>query len=265
MGDPEPPDPARIDLATRLAETARTTVLGYFRGELGDTDKPDATPVTRADRGAEEAMRAIIADAFPDDGIIGEEFGTTQPDARHVWVLDPIDGTKQFITGKPAFGSLIALLREGRAVLGVIEMPALAERWVGIAGRGTEHCDARGRRSVRTRACTDLRRASFCLTGPDTFDTPRRRAALDRLRAAVRVTVYGGDCHNYGLLVSGFCDLVADGGMSTYDYAALVPIVEGAGGVITDFAGNALTQGPADVLAAGDPALHVAALRAMGG
>lgn len=265
MAEVDAPDPARIDLAAQLADTARTTVLGYFRGELGDTDKPDATPVTLADRAAEHAMRSAIVEAFPEDGIIGEEFGTARAEAAHVWVLDPIDGTKQFITGKPGFGTLIALLRDGRPILGVIEMPALGERWLGIAGRSTEHDDPGGRRTVHARACAGLARASFCLTGPDTFDTAASRAALDRLRERARITVYGGDCHNYGLLASGFCDLVADGGMSTYDYAALVPIVEGAGGVITDFAGNALTQGEANVLAAGDPALHAAALRATRG
>ena len=265
MGDGDPPDDARIALADRLAQIARQTVLGYYRGTFGDTDKPDATPVTQADRAAERAMRTAIAETAPRDGVIGEEYGSTRADAEHVWVLDPIDGTKQFITGKPAFGTLIALLRAGRPVLGVIEMPVLSERWVGVAGRATEHRAANGARLVRTRACPDLARASFCVTGPDTFATPASRAALDALRARARVTVYGGDCHNYGLLASGFCDLVADGGMSTYDYAALVPIVAGAGGVITDFAGNTLTQGEANVLAAGDPALHAAALQAIVG
>jgi histidinol phosphatase-like enzyme (inositol monophosphatase family) len=259
------PDPGRVKLAAQLADAARGVVLGYFRGAFDEADKADATPVTQADRAAERAMRDLIAAAYPDDGIIGEEYGTERPDAAHVWILDPIDGTKQFITGKPGFGTLIALRRAGRAELGVIEMPALGERWIGVRGRSTVHRDGTGERIVRTRACAELGRASFCVTGPDTFDTPERLARLDRLRAGARVTVYGGDCHNYGLLAGGFCDLVADGGMSTYDYAALVPVIEGAGGVVSDFAGNSLSAGDADVLAAGDPRVHAAALRCANG
>jgi len=249
-----------VALAEALAQRAREVVLGYFRGDLDEADKPDATPVTAADRAAERALRAMIAEAYPDHGLIGEEYGSERAEADWVWVLDPIDGTKQFITGKPAFGTLIALLHRGRPVLGVIEMPVLGERWIGAAGRTTEHRDAAGHRPVRTRACAGLERATLCLTGPDTFEAAGTLPGLEALRRRSRVTVYGGDCHNYGLLASGFCDLVADGGMSTYDYAALVPVVEGAGGVITDFEGGPLTTGDATVLAAGSPALHAAAL-----
>lgn len=259
-----PPDAARVELAQRLADTARDIVLGYFRGAFAEADKPDATPVTQADRAVERAMRDLIAVRCPDDGVIGEEYGSERADAPHVWILDPIDGTKQFITGKPSFGTLIALQRDGRPVLGVIEMPVLGERWIGARGRPTEHRDGSGTRVVRARECAGLETARFCVTGPDTFDTPERLTRLDRLRGDARVTVYGGDCHNYGLLASGHCDLVADGGMSTHDYAALMPIVEGAGGVITDFAGNALATGDADVLAAGDARLHAGALRRLG-
>ena len=261
MTDARAPDSQRIALAASLADRARATILDYFRGALGEEDKPDATPVTLADRAAEKAMRADIAEAYSHDGIIGEEYGTERPDAEWVWVLDPIDGTKQFITGKPSFGSLIALLHGGRPVLGVIEMPVLSERWVGITSQGTERRDAQGRSRVTTRACPSLDRATLCTTAAENFESAKGRAGFAKLRDTARVTVYGGDCHNYGLLANGFCDLVVDGGMSTYDYAALIPIIEGAGGVITDFAGNALTQGEADVLAAGDPDIHAAALR----
>lgn len=260
-----PPDAGRVDLAERLADTARQVVLGYFGGQFADSDKGDATPVTEADRAAERAMRDLIATDYPDDGIIGEEYGSERTDAAHVWILDPIDGTKQFITGKPSFGSLIALRSNGRTEIGVIEMSVLGERWVGVRGRATVHRDGMAARTVRTRVCTRLDQASLCVTGPDTFDTPDRLARLDRLRNDARVTVYGGDCHNYGLLASGCCDVVADGGMSTYDYAALIPVIEGAGGVISDFDGNALTEGEADVLAAGDPRVHAEARRAIHG
>jgi histidinol phosphatase-like enzyme (inositol monophosphatase family) len=265
MSDKDAPDTGRIALADRLADAARATVLTYFRGELGEEDKPDATPVTLADRAAERAMRDILAAEVPGDGIIGEEYGTERAEAEFVWVLDPIDGTKQFITGKPSFGSLIALLHNGRPVLGVIEMPVLGERWTGVAGRPTQRQDATGHHAVRTRPCPDLARATLCTTAGENFESAHGRHGFAQLREAARVTVYGGDCHNYGLLANGFCDLAIDGGMSTYDYAALTPVIEGAGGVVTDFAGNPLTQGEADVLAAGDPALHAAALKAING
>jgi histidinol phosphatase-like enzyme (inositol monophosphatase family) len=263
---PNAPDPARVALAEQLAQAARETVLAYFRGALGEEDKPDATPVTLADRGAERTMRERIAAAFPNDGIIGEEFGTERPDADHVWVLDPIDGTKQFITGKPTFGTLIALLRDGAPVVGVIELPAMGERWIGVTGQPTEHDGPEGRIAVRTRPCPTLARATVCTTTPETFeDGGALWAGYRALRAAARVTVYGGDCHNYGLLASGFCDVAIDGAMSVYDYAALVPVVRGAGGVITDFDGQPLRQGDARVIATGDPALHQQALAALRG
>ncbi len=246
-------------LAERLADAARPIALTYFRGDLDIEAKADMTPVTVADREAEAAMRALIEDAFPDHGIFGEEFGTVRPDAEHLWVLDPIDGTKSFVTGKPLFGTLIALLHRGRPVVGVIDAPALGERWVGAAGRATTF----NGRPVRARPCTDLARAWLYATSPHMFE-PDDVAAFERLRRRAHQAVYGADCYAYGLLAAGFVDLVAEAGMQPYDYCALVPVVEGAGGVITDWRGGPLTIGSdGRVLAAGDAAVHAAALQAL--
>jgi histidinol phosphatase-like enzyme (inositol monophosphatase family) len=258
---PETPGDALIALAERLADAGRQAARHHFRTPVAIDDKPDATPVTAADREAESAMRRIVEETHPEHGIVGEEFGTVRPHAEDVWVLDPIDGTKQFITGKPTFGCLIALVRRGRPVLGVIEMPALGERWVGAAGRPTLFTDAHGELAVTTRTCANLDAATLCATSPGMFAHDADNAAFVRLRDQTKLTLYGGDCHNYGLLAAGYIDLVCEAGMSYYDFAALVPVIEGAGGVITDWQGRPL--GPASdgrVLAAGDLTLHAQAL-----
>lgn len=255
----------RVELAEALAGIARERILPYHRAALDVTEKADGTPVSEADRAAEDAMRAHLGEHAPDDGVIGEERGSANPDAAWCWLLDPIDGTKQFLTGKPSYGTLIALLHEGVPVLGVIEMPVLGERWLGVSGRGTRHTDATGTRFARTRACGALGAARLCTTVPTGEDEASADAFLG-LAHGVAMAVSGGDCHNYGLLASGCCDLVLDATMSAYDYAALVPVVEGAGGVITDSAGDPLGgEGERTVLAAGDPRLHAAALQAMAG
>ena len=257
----ETPSDALLALAERLADAGRQAARHHFRTAVTVDDKSDATPVTIADREAESAMRRIVEETHPDHGIVGEEFGTVRPDAEYVWVLDPIDGTKQFITGKPTFGCLIALVHRGRPVLGVIEMPALGERWVGAAGRATLFTDGHGEARAQTRACPTLDAATLCATSPGMFADAVDNAAFARLRAQSKLTLYGGDCHNYGLLAAGYLDLVCEAGMSYYDFAALVPVIEGAGGVITDWQGRPL--GPASdgrVLAAGDLTLHAQAL-----
>jgi histidinol phosphatase-like enzyme (inositol monophosphatase family) len=251
---------AFIDLAGRLAGRAREISGRHFRGGFTVEQKPDRTPVTVADREAEAAMRAMIAEAFPDHGILGEEHGHERAGAPYLWVLDPIDGTKRFATGHPQFGTLIALLHEGRPILGVIDMPALGECWIGALGRPTEVTDARGRRAARTRACPSLDAASLYVNAPDTF-LGDDLAALERLRAVVGMTLYDGDCYAYGLVASGYADLVLETDMAPYDFLALAPVVAGAGGCITDWRGKALELGSdGRVLAAGDAALHRAAL-----
>ncbi|WP_338050071.1 histidinol-phosphatase [Rhodovibrio sodomensis] len=255
------PGDALLALAERLADAGRQAARHHFRTPVAVDDKPDASPVTIADREAESAMRRIIEEIHPDHGIVGEEHGTVRGDAEYVWVLDPIDGTKQFISGKPTFGCLIALVHRGRPVLGVIEMPALGERWVGAAGRPTLFTDAHGEVAAGSRGCARLDAATLCATSPGMFAHAADNAAFERLRAASKLTLYGGDCHNYGLLAAGYLDLVCEAGMSYYDFAALVPVIEGAGGVITDWRGRPLGPGSdGRVLAAGDRTLHAQAL-----
>ncbi len=251
-----------VTLAERLADSAGAVVRRYFRTPVAVDDKPDLSPVTVADREAERAIRAILEAERPDDGIHGEEFGTRNLDAEWVWVIDPIDGTKSFITGRPIFGTLVALLHRGRPVLGVIDQPVVADRWVGAAGRPTTH----NGRPARVRPCPGgLAGATLGTTAPDLFPG----TDLDRFRRAAgraKVTVYGGDCYNYGLLASGFFDLVIESGLKLYDFAALVPVVTGAGGLMTDWRGAPLdAASDGRVVAAGDPRTHREALAALAG
>ncbi len=245
-----------IDFVGALADAAGDVIRPYFRTPIAVEDKPDESPVTIADRETEAAIRSMIRDHHPDHGIIGEEHGSERADARHVWVIDPIDGTKSFISGVPLFGTLIALLEEGEPILGVIDQPILRERWLGARGHGTTLNGA----PVHTRACPTLAQAAMFTTTPDMF-TGDHAARYDRLRESVRLARFGGDCYAAGLLASGFVDLHVEGSMQPYDYLALVPVVEGAGGVMTDWAGAPLgLDSDGFTLAAGDPALHRAAM-----
>jgi inositol-phosphate phosphatase/L-galactose 1-phosphate phosphatase/histidinol-phosphatase len=221
--------------------------------------KADDTPVTVADREAEAVMRRMIEEAFPDHGIVGEEYGEVRRNADWVWALDPIDGTKSFVTGKPLFGTLIALLHEGRPVVGVIDMPALGERWLGVDGRATTFIGRNGGREAHSRACPALAGAWLYTTSPQMF-CGRDAEAFQRLGGSCRACIYGGDCYAYGLVANGTVDLVCESAMQPYDYCALVPVVAGAGGMITDWSGAPLTlASDGRVLAAGDPSLHAAA------
>lgn len=248
-----------IACAGRLADAARDAVLPYFRQSLEINRKSDASPVTAADREAEAVMRDLIAGAYPAHGVVGEEHGAVRVDADYVWVLDPIDGTKRFITGNPQFGTLIGLLHGGRPVLGVIAMPAMDERWTGAAGCPTIHTDRRGTREARVRACPELKDAVLHATSPHMFEGPDL-AAFERVRTRVALPLYGGDCYAYGLLASGFNDLVIESGLGVYDYLPLVPVIEGAGGMVTDWQGAPLgLSSDGRVLAAGDERCHAAA------
>jgi inositol-phosphate phosphatase/L-galactose 1-phosphate phosphatase/histidinol-phosphatase len=235
--------------------------MGYFRSGVAIDDKADTTPVTAADREAEAAMRKMIGDAFPDHGILGEEHGAERVDAAYVWVLDPIDGTKSFVTGKPLFGTLIALLREGTPIVGVIDMPALDERWIGVDGRPTTF----NGRPARVRPCPDLGRAWLYASSPHMFPGADAEA-FERLRLKSRAAIYGADCYAYGLLASGTVDLVCEATTQPHDYCALVPVVTGAGGVISDWHGRPLgLQSDGRVLAAGDPSMHATAREVLAG
>ncbi len=248
--------PEFVTLAERLADAARPVVRKYFRTPVAVDDKADDSPVTIADREVEAAMRAILTAEVPDHGILGEEHGQTNCDAEWVWVLDPIDGTAAFITGKPSFGTLISLAHRGRPVLGIIDQAFTDERWLGAAGRPTTLNNA----PATVRACPDLAHAYAFTTAPELF-CPRTRPGWDRLAARVKRVRYGCDCYAYALLASGFVDVVVEAGLKPYDYAALVPVVEGAGGIMTDWSGNPLTiHSDGRVCAAGDKRVHAAAL-----
>ncbi len=243
-------------LAYDLAEITRSVSMRFFRNDYVTDTKADTSPVTIADRECERLMRERIRDVFPEHGIIGEEHGSDRPGASHVWVLDPIDGTKAFISGRPLFGALIALCRDGVPVLGVIDCPAVDDRWVGIDGRPTTHNDM----PCYTRRCGRLEDALLYATSPYMF-TGADAAAFDRLRTKVRYPLFGGDCHNYGLAASGWIDLVVESTLKVHDWAALVPIAEGAGGRITDWHGKALTfESDGRVVMAGDERTHSAAV-----
>ncbi len=241
----------------RLGDTVRPIHRRYFRSGVAVERKDDESPVTRSDREAEQAMRRAIGEAFPEDGILGEEFGSERLDARRVWVLDPLDGTRAFVNGKPGFGVMAALLEEGRPVAGLIDMPILSERWIGIAGEPTTFNGA----PAHVRDCAGLAAASLNATSPDLFPDDASRAAFDRLSAACGQRHFGGDCHLYGLLACGWIDMVAEAGLKPYDYLAHVPVVEGAGGRIGDWQGRPLgLDSDGRVLAVGAPSLFGPAL-----
>ncbi|MCR6629967.1 MAG: histidinol-phosphatase [Magnetospirillum sp.] len=250
-----------VALAEELAEVARPVIRQYFRTPVAVDDKPDASPVTIADREVEAAMRKLVAETYPQHGILGEEHGRTNADAEYVWVLDPIDGTKAFITGKPSFGTLIALAHRGTPILGIIDQAILDERWLGADG----HPTTLNGRPARVRACDDLAKAYAYTTGPEHFDADTL-PAWNRVAGRVKQPRYGCDCYAYALLSSGFVDLVVEAGLKPYDYSALVPVIENAGGTVTDWQGRKLTiASDGKVCAAGDARLHAQALEVLAG
>ena len=247
---------AFLALALRLADAAAGEIRPYFRNLTTIEEKADLSPVTVADRAAESAMRRLIETHFPDHGILGEEFGEVRGDAEYVWVLDPIDGTKSFISGVPLFGTLIALTRGRRPILGIIDQPISRERWVGASGRPTTLNGAH----IRCRACLGLAIATLFATTPEMFKGKDARC-FARLSAAVKLTRFGADCYAYGLVAAGFVDLVLEAELKPYDFCAMVPIVEGAGGVATDWRGASLDlASDGRILVAGDRLAHRAAL-----
>lgn len=245
-----PVSQADIDLAQRLADAAGAAIRPYFRADHGLETKDDASPVTLADTAAEAAMRRLIIAERPMDGIIGEEEEERAGSSGRTWVLDPIDGTRSFIVGRPIFGTLIALLEDGWPVLGIIDQPIIGERWLGVTGRPTLF----NGKPAESRRCRELSNALLATTSPALF-TDDQLHAFEHVDAAVLSTVLGGDCYNYGLVASGHLDLVVEAGLKLHDFAALVPVVEGAGGRMCDWQGDPLHAGSnGEVIAAGDPA-----------
>jgi histidinol-phosphatase len=251
-----------LALAEALADAARAVIRRYFRQKIAVDDKGDLTPVTIADREAEAAMRRLIEAQFPDHGILGEEHGAVRRDAEYVWVLDPIDGTKSFISGIPLFGTLIALTYRGRPILGVIDQAILEERWVGAVGRPTVLNGS----TIHARGCAGLDRATLFSTAPEAMFQGGDLVGYRRLADAVKLVRMGADCYAYAQLASGFIDLVVEAGLKPYDYCALVPVIEGAGGVITDWQGGVLDlAAEGRVIACGDPTLAPLARRMLAG
>ncbi|MBW4329994.1 histidinol-phosphatase [Stakelama sp. CBK3Z-3] len=239
-----------IALAGRLADAARAAIRPYYRAEHGLEMKGDDSPVTLADKAAEAAMRALIVAECPMDSIVGEEEDAREGSSGRTWVLDPIDGTRAFIAGRPIFGTLIALLDNGWPVLGVIDQPIIGERWIGATGRPT----VLNGKPATTRRCRDISHALLATTSPALFDDDQLHA-FEHLDAKVRSTVLGGDCYNYGCLASGHLDIVVEAQLKLHDFAALIPVVEGAGGRMCDWHGDPLhADSVGEVVAVGDPA-----------
>jgi myo-inositol-1(or 4)-monophosphatase len=263
-------DAETIAFAHKLADRAGEVIRPYFRKALDVTDKTMVVegktvfdPVTAADKGAEEAIREIIERERPKDGILGEEYGEKKGSHGWRWVLDPVDGTRAFITGRHEWGSLIALEKDGRPVLGIIDQPVLGERFVGISDGKQKSCTfhARGEaaRPIRVRACGGMSEAILCATSPVDYFNIEERAALRRLRAEVRMSRWGGDCYIFGVLAMGFCDVILESYFKRWDVAALIPVIEGAGGIITNWQGGDCSEG-GQCLAAGDERIHKAAM-----
>jgi myo-inositol-1(or 4)-monophosphatase len=248
-----------------LATVAGTTILPFFRTALSIEDKSHGgafDPVTAADRAAEVAMRTLIHRTFPDHGIIGEEYGAEHADAEYVWVLDPVDGTKSFIAGMPAWGTLIALTRSGEPVFGMMHQPFIGERFSGDGGAARYRGPA-GPRDLMVRPCAGLDDAVLFTTSPRLMNSADR-TAFGRVEEAVRLSRYGGDCYAYCMLAAGHVDLVIETEIKPHDIVALIPIIKGAGGVITTWEG-APAQGGGRIVAAGDARVHAAATELLAG
>lgn len=253
-----------------LASVAGEAILPFFRTSIVAQDKGPGghfDPVTEADRAAETAMRHRILATFPAHGIIGEEFGDHQPDAEYVWVLDPIDGTKSFISGFPTWGTLVALERDGVPVYGTMHQPFTRESffgdgakatWSGLNSRGTP-----ATHQLRCRPCASLAEATVMTTSPLLLGESER-LAFGRVAEQARLCRFGGDCYSYGMVAAGHVDLVIESGLKPYDIAAMIPIVQGAGGIVTTWGGGNAAQGGA-VIAAGDRRVHAAAMALLAG
>jgi histidinol phosphatase-like enzyme (inositol monophosphatase family) len=248
----------------RLADAAKAETLPRFRTGIGVANKLDAgfDPVTEGDRAAEAAIRALIEEAYPDHGILGEEYGTMGGDRDYVWVIDPIDGTRAFISGLPVWGTLIGLYYKGRAVMGLMDQPFTGERYFAADGvtwyRGPE-----GERRLATRDCGDLAQATLFTTTPVLFHGDLK-AKFEAVESKVRLSRYGCDCYAFALLAAGHIDLVIEAGLKPYDVGGLIPLIEQAGGIVTDWNGGRPEMG-GEILAAGSQALHAQALAILRG
>jgi histidinol phosphatase-like enzyme (inositol monophosphatase family) len=243
-----------------LATHSGDAILPFFRTSLAALDKSANgafDPVTEADRAGEVAMRRLINANFPSHGIIGEEFGAERREAEYVWVLDPIDGTKAFICGLPIWGTLIGLTHNGRPVYGMMNQPFSRERFSGD-GKAARYEGPAGRRTLRVRSCPSVAEAVISTTHPGMM-APAERQRYDRLETRAKLSRYGGDCYAYAMLAAGHIDLVVESGLNPYDIVAIIPIVQGAGGVITSWSGEDASGG-GTIIAASDQRVHEEAL-----
>ncbi|CAA0101535.1 Uncharacterised protein [Starkeya nomas] len=248
-----------------LATVSGQAILPFFRTALGVEDKSRGAvfdPVTAADRAAEQAMRALIRGTFPSHGVRGEEFPDDGVDADYVWVLDPIDGTKSFICGLPAWGTLIGLCRQGQPVYGMMHQPFIRERFYGD-GVQARYRGPAGERRLAVRPCAGLEEATLLTTSP-LLMSEENRARYTEVEKRVRLPRYGGDCYAYCMLAAGHADLVIETNLNDFDIMPLVPIISGAGGIVTNWEGGADLSG-GRVVAAGDRRAHEAALKVLAG
>ncbi len=266
------PDPRELVLelylrfAQDLADAAGEAIRPWFRvspERMGLERKGDGSPVTKADRAAEAVIREMIADRYPTHGVIGEEYGAEAADSEFVWAIDPIDGTGAFISGLPTFGTLIGLLRDGSPVLGVLDQPISGERWCGVSDPGVMRRSTHNARVIHSHPRKTLAHSTVFATTPDMFQGEASHA-WQRLAGAVERVRYGADCYAYGLLAMGQIEMVCEADLKPWDYLALVPIVEGAGGKMTDWTGAQLTLDSGDqVLATCSQELHRTARRCL--
>lgn len=248
-----PPQSELLSFAEKCADAAREIIGPRYRRGVPVDYKSDASPVTEADRAVEARIRELVAEVYPSHGVIGEEYGADERPGEPCWIIDPIDGTKAFVTGRPLFGTLLGLLVDKEPVMGVLDAPAMGERWVGANGMATKFNGEEVHGCARAR----LSDANLSSTSPDMFDATER-PRFESLSRSCRFRVFGGDCYAYGLVASGHVDIVVEASMNAYDYLPLVPIVNGAGGVMTDWDGTplSLTSSSGRVLAAGNDSLH---------
>lgn len=249
-------------VAEQVADAAAAVAKQFFRTVIPSDIKDDLSPVTEADRRIEKLATDMISAVFPDHGIVGEEYGARNENSDWCWVLDPIDGTRAFITGRPLFGMLLGVIYRGRPVFGIIDQPVLGERWIGMSGRPTVFRGAFGG-EAGTRKCATLAVAELSSTSPECF-SPMEKLRWDRLANSVRRRSWGGDCYAFGLLALGQIDVIAEADLKLWDWVALQPVIEGAGGALTDWEGRPLRiDGDGRVLAVGDQALLAEAVAAL--
>ncbi|MGV8987474.1 MAG: inositol monophosphatase family protein [Cypionkella sp.] len=249
-----------INVADALADAARAATLLHFRAEGLSADNKETDrfdPVTVADRLSEQKMREILAQRRPMDGILGEEFGTTAGTSGLTWVLDPIDGTRSYLSGTPTWGVLIAVSDENGPIYGLIDQPYIGERFCGGLGRA-EVKGPMGLRALKARAPRPLSEAILFTTFPE-VGTPADGAAFNRVKAQARLTRYGTDCYAYALIAAGQIDLVIEAGLLAYDVQGPMAVIEAAGGIVTDWQGNPCPNG-GQVLAAANREIHAEAM-----